>query len=521
MTNDSLFQAILDNPDDDTPRLVYADWLEENGDPDWAERIRIECELPTHEAEDIAPKLHELRKRREQLIRKHREAWKTHRYKSGRLLWQRGFLALEGSPESFLQPHAVTWWDQHKQHIGWVAWAGDRLRAGIAEQLPPDLVQRTAEIRRTNRALLRQNEINEIAHYANVRKLRCSYPGIRSKTAFAPLETMEQLRSLKLYSQDHFVSEPEAESLPAFPHLRQLHFEHGITGNAVRVLRKFKTLEELDLGQVFGLTTESWLQLESLTKLRKFRFFLNTSLAVHDPAPCVFPKWPNLRELSMRHWRTEEDVACLDQLPKLERLTLSATGSPSDSPLSLSALPTLTKLQCLHVHRNQRRLTGLGNLKQFPNLQELRLVGSEDQTDWDQLPPLPGLRALEFLNSYWAGLGVLPKQSAKIIVERCPNVERLTLPGSPGAAAIHALSKLKHVKALEVGYGRPSRIWQALTKFQGITYLKLPGSSHSENIGQHVKKFPALEILDLRGDWLARDHLQEIRKHCPKLVVLT
>ncbi len=30
--NDALLRAILDSPDDDAPRLVYADWLEENGD---------------------------------------------------------------------------------------------------------------------------------------------------------------------------------------------------------------------------------------------------------------------------------------------------------------------------------------------------------------------------------------------------------------------------------------------------------------------------------------------------------
>ena len=27
-----LYQAILEEPDDDAPRLVYADWLEENGE---------------------------------------------------------------------------------------------------------------------------------------------------------------------------------------------------------------------------------------------------------------------------------------------------------------------------------------------------------------------------------------------------------------------------------------------------------------------------------------------------------
>src|SRR5437764_549926 len=37
-----LLQAILEAPDDDAPRLVYADWLEDHGDPEWAEFIRAQ-----------------------------------------------------------------------------------------------------------------------------------------------------------------------------------------------------------------------------------------------------------------------------------------------------------------------------------------------------------------------------------------------------------------------------------------------------------------------------------------------
>lgn len=42
---DALLAAILANPEEDTPRLVYADWLQENGDEARAEFIRIQCEL--------------------------------------------------------------------------------------------------------------------------------------------------------------------------------------------------------------------------------------------------------------------------------------------------------------------------------------------------------------------------------------------------------------------------------------------------------------------------------------------
>lgn len=39
---EALLAAIIANPDDDTPRLVYADWLEENGQGERAEFIRVQ-----------------------------------------------------------------------------------------------------------------------------------------------------------------------------------------------------------------------------------------------------------------------------------------------------------------------------------------------------------------------------------------------------------------------------------------------------------------------------------------------
>jgi len=41
---DAFLQAILDHPEADAPRLVYADWLEEQGEP-LAELVRVQCQL--------------------------------------------------------------------------------------------------------------------------------------------------------------------------------------------------------------------------------------------------------------------------------------------------------------------------------------------------------------------------------------------------------------------------------------------------------------------------------------------
>jgi uncharacterized protein (TIGR02996 family) len=62
---DALFQAILHAPEDDAPRLVFADWLDENGEADRAEFIRVQCRLarlPFYELRhsDLAGRANEL-----------------------------------------------------------------------------------------------------------------------------------------------------------------------------------------------------------------------------------------------------------------------------------------------------------------------------------------------------------------------------------------------------------------------------------------------------------------------------
>jgi uncharacterized protein (TIGR02996 family) len=48
----ALLKAICENPDDDTPRLVFADWLQEHGEEERAEFIRVQCEVARLRADD-------------------------------------------------------------------------------------------------------------------------------------------------------------------------------------------------------------------------------------------------------------------------------------------------------------------------------------------------------------------------------------------------------------------------------------------------------------------------------------
>jgi uncharacterized protein (TIGR02996 family) len=70
---DALFRAICENPADDTPRLVYADWLEENGQPERGELIRLQCEA-WHHCPDY-PNLELARGRVSKLLKAHGDRW--------------------------------------------------------------------------------------------------------------------------------------------------------------------------------------------------------------------------------------------------------------------------------------------------------------------------------------------------------------------------------------------------------------------------------------------------------------
>jgi uncharacterized protein (TIGR02996 family) len=74
MDQDAAFlRGIIERPDDDTPRLVYADYLEEHVQPDRAAFVRVQCALARLPESD--PRRPELEARERALLREHEEEW--------------------------------------------------------------------------------------------------------------------------------------------------------------------------------------------------------------------------------------------------------------------------------------------------------------------------------------------------------------------------------------------------------------------------------------------------------------
>lgn len=99
---DALLCAVLEDPHNDAPRLVYADWLEEQGD-ERAEFIRVQCELAAG-VED-GERETALRERERTLLAKHGQAWRAPLLPlMGQFTFERGFPArLRVGAATFLQ----------------------------------------------------------------------------------------------------------------------------------------------------------------------------------------------------------------------------------------------------------------------------------------------------------------------------------------------------------------------------------------------------------------------------------
>jgi uncharacterized protein (TIGR02996 family) len=71
--HEGFLRSIIDNPDDDAPRLIYADWLDDHGQPERAEFIRVQCRLAELDEDD--PERRGLQRREYELLADHWGEW--------------------------------------------------------------------------------------------------------------------------------------------------------------------------------------------------------------------------------------------------------------------------------------------------------------------------------------------------------------------------------------------------------------------------------------------------------------
>jgi uncharacterized protein (TIGR02996 family) len=105
------FRDIKEHPDDDTPRLVFADWLQEHGDPAAAARGEFlrSCVL-RHRLSPDDPGYNLLKRREGELFTEYRWAWLGPLADQARSWgFERGLIQIEAQAEKLLTPEVTAW----------------------------------------------------------------------------------------------------------------------------------------------------------------------------------------------------------------------------------------------------------------------------------------------------------------------------------------------------------------------------------------------------------------------------
>jgi uncharacterized protein (TIGR02996 family) len=284
-------QTIITDPDDDAPRLVYADWLEEHGQTERAEFIRVQCELAKLPEDDVRrPGLED---RERSLLRSHEKEWNPF----GRQI------------------------------------RGPEFRRGFAESLN---VFAGIFLRR----------VKHIFGAAPVRELRLGDLGGDRPARLAACPFLERVRSLHLhcrvsphphsgFSDDLRVRDAGLQAIIASPHLTRL------------------TTLELPGAGVTAEGARALVTAPSLAELRSLDLMSNDLRAEGARALAAGPYPARLTVLSLGYNDLgDEGAATLARAPRLahlEELDLGGNGITAAGAQALAGSPHLASLRVLRL----------------------------------------------------------------------------------------------------------------------------------------------------------------------------
>jgi uncharacterized protein (TIGR02996 family) len=222
---DALLGDIKDNPDDDTPRLVLADWLMEQDDPALAARgefVRVQCLLAR--AARRAPELGGLVRRQWELEQAHAATWLGPLASAGTCCFRRGLVSIS-VPAASLGGEALA------ELVGDEAWAWVyRLQVirGPAEGVSrlvgaPHLRLTGLDLPNNSLGPVEVGELVTSFHRHRLTELDLSLnpPGDEAAKALADSPDLRRLTTLTLNHAQ--VGDAGARALAGSPHLRCLH----------------------------------------------------------------------------------------------------------------------------------------------------------------------------------------------------------------------------------------------------------------------------------------------------------
>lgn len=365
--HDQLLEAVREAPDDDTPRLAFADWFEDHGDPERAELIRVQCRLAV--VPDVTSEWGRLWDRAKQLLDAHRARWtagfpavRDRGVKAGdRWEFRRGFVdAVTLSARSFLDHGGAVFRLAPVRRLRLVA-----VPRYLPAVLNSPLLGRVRDLQLTNQRLT----------WANVRQLAGS---------------------------------------PALAGLQGLFLgSSGIGGEAAGLLFSSPHLGRLrDLNLCFSPTDDDALCAvagAAMPALRSLWLIGSLAGARGLAALASSPSLPNLRELAVGG-RTvgprEAEAIASAPVPRLTHLDFELAKVGDRGAAAVAKSPGLAGLEVLSLLDNEVGPAGAEAVAASPHLRKLRQLDLGTSRIGDRgavaLAGSPVVQTLERLDLGWA-----------------------------------------------------------------------------------------------------------------------
>ena len=356
---EALIHAVCTNPDDDTPRLVFADWLDENGDAGdrlRARFIRVQCEMAR--SEEQAPRWRKLYAEERKLLgdlNRRKRLW-PERLKGrtfGSAGYERGFLAqITVFAKRFLEEAFAFYADDPIQTVKFVKLTGKSGSVPAATLFASTKLAplRTLDLSGSGLGEAELAHLADAPHLGGLRSLVLCENRLtaRALERLVSSQALASLAHLDLTKNPH-IGDVEAEAMAARPGFRRIKsldmFGSAITARGVRAIAQSPHaagLEKLRVGSPHFLGVPSVRGLGAVS-----------DAAAIAEAVASSPHLSNLKELDIA-WRQishvgVEALASSPHLKNLRRLRLAYSQLPLTCVKVVAASPNFRGLYSLEL----------------------------------------------------------------------------------------------------------------------------------------------------------------------------
>jgi uncharacterized protein (TIGR02996 family) len=348
----ALWEAVCARPEDDLPRLAFADWLEEHGDPHWAKYIRARCALDGKVPGDDYPTLFE------QYLEGHAA------------LWRRPDPDLP-APFSLSRDYGdeEQWWSDRN----------DGMERGLPSFVDVELGEFNDEAAAAARLI---KGLRELVRTTPVRGVNFEWHFPEQMASILRSPAARQLRRISFASRpEDGQPDPVITALATSPvarKLTRLEVGEGIKSDVdARTLAgaPFERLRRLDVHWV-GCSTKALVRLTSARWFRRLhRLLIGFGKERREPSVARLAGMPSLHTLAL--WiPSERDVLALGrarEFPAVRRLLIHAANLTGEygAALGRARMPRLMELWLRNSSLKSEDLEGLAGTPLFDDLRVL------------------------------------------------------------------------------------------------------------------------------------------------------